>query len=66
MPMAAFTARVEKATVRQLITMRDQLNPSYQNARLDETRASNRDVIRRWDMVDQRIDKLSGPDGGGE
>lgn len=59
MPMAQFEAKAKRATVRQLIDMRTELTPAYQVAQRDETRATNRDVIRRFDVVDQRIAQLS-------
>ena len=59
MPMSQFQAKAKRATVRQLIDMRTELTPAYRQAAKDKTRAKNRDVIMRFDFVDQRIAQQS-------
>ena len=59
MPMTKFEAKANRATVRQLVDMRESLRAAYQLAVRDETKAKNRDVIMRFDLVDQRIASLS-------
>ena len=66
MPMSSFSKRVSRAGVRELVALQSDLKARYQVAREDESKPANRDLIRRWDLVDERITKLSGPDGGGE
>ena len=63
-PLAQFEAKAKNATVRELVTMRDALKPAYLEARRDETRAKNEDVIRRWDTLEHHIEKKSGASGG--
>lgn len=60
----AFDAFAVRATVPELVRVRDRLDPLYKTARLDETKPANRAVIRQWDVVDQAILRKSGPSGG--
>lgn len=62
--LGEFNRTIGKMSVKELIDVRTALDASYQKARLDESVAANRTVIRKWDAVEWRIEQLSGPSGG--